>query len=277
MDIAKIRKKLKEAKEARQAEKEAEAEHSAEPIVGAGAEFPEAVAGIIPSPHAEEKTGDSGPSEETEYPAYEKPPEEDAEHVALQPDIEEEEPEAEEAAGELPAKERMPSPKEPESTVPPSPDKEQEGDMVELLTFKLAKEDYAFKVSDVEEILKLQRFAKVPRTEKFMLGITSLRGKIIPLIDLRIRFSLSEDGAQGKEKIVILKGPKGSIGALVDRVIDVIRIPSGDIVEPPSHLSEAEAKFIEGVVVADNRFISVVRLQEAMNFRMSGGADERKA
>jgi len=139
-------------------------------------------------------------------------------------------------------------------------------DTEELLTFKLSNEDYAFKVSEIEEILRPQRYAWVPKTESFILGITSLRGKIIPLIDLKKRISL-EGGYDGdKSKILILRGPKGSIGVVVDKVIDVIRVSSEEIVEPPSHLNEEKAKFIEGVVIVGNRFVSVMRLSEIMNF-----------
>jgi len=160
------------------------------------------------------------------------------------------------------------APAEPEETPqkPLEPIPEPYDDTEELLTFKLSNEDYAFKVSEIEEILRPQRYAWVPKTESFILGITSLRGKIIPLIDLKKRISL-EGGYDGdKSKILILRGPKGSIGVVVDKVIDVIRVSSEEIVEPPSHLNEEKAKFIEGVVIVGNRFVSVMRLSEIMNF-----------
>lgn len=144
-------------------------------------------------------------------------------------------------------------------------------DIVELLTFKLGTEDYAFRVPDIEEILRTQRITTVPKVEEFIVGITSLRGKIIPVVDLKGRFYLKGGEQNDKAKILILRGPRGSIGVLVDKVINVIRIPSSGIVDPPTHLTETELKFIEGVAVADNRFISVVRVSEALNFKIFGG------
>lgn len=162
------------------------------------------------------------------------------------------------------AVEHKEKPKEPSEVI-----SEAKEDIEELLTFKLSNEDYAFKVSDIEEILRPQRYAWVPKTENFVLGITSLRGKIIPLIDLKKRINLDGGYDEEKSKILILRGPKGSIGVVVDKVIDVIRVSSGEIVEPPSHLNEEKAKFIEGVVIVNNRFVSVMRLSEVMNFTIS--------
>ncbi len=66
------------------------------------------------------------------------------------------------------------------------------GELVELLTFSLSNEEYAFRVSDVEEVLRMQRITMVPTMPDYVLGITSLRGKIIPVIDLKTRLNLQE-------------------------------------------------------------------------------------
>ena len=136
---------------------------------------------------------------------------------------------------------------------------------VQLLAFKLAKEEYAFRIDEIEEIVRPQGITIIPNTEPHLLGITSLRGKIIPVIDLKKMLSVAAPGTAGdnKEKILILKGPKGPIGALVDRVVGVIRPSASRIVETPLHLPDAEMKFIEGVAIVDGRFVSVIRMSEA--------------
>jgi|Deesub1362A_J573_1020465.scaffolds.fasta_scaffold00004_25 purine-binding chemotaxis protein CheW len=165
----------------------------------------------------------------------------------------------------------LPRHTEPETKTEKPPDNldakiEEAGEIIELLAFKLSKEDYAFRVSDVEEILRLQRITRVPKTDPFVLGITSLRGKIIPVVDLKKRLFISDSNGQGKKKIVILKGPKGSIGVLVDRSMSVIRVPASDIHEPPAHLTEKETKFIDGVAVLGDRFISIIHIEEILKF-----------
>jgi len=138
---------------------------------------------------------------------------------------------------------------------------------IELLTFSLAKEDYAFRIQEIQEILKPQRITRIPKTESYLIGITSLRGKIIPIIDLKARLALGEGTEQNnKQRILILKGRKGPIGALIDRVIGVTRLPESKVEETPSHLLEAEMRFIDGVALVDGRFISIIKTDEAMDY-----------
>ncbi|MBA4374067.1 MAG: hypothetical protein C0402_14545 [Thermodesulfovibrio sp.] len=154
--------------------------------------------------------------------------------------------------------------------------------IAELLTFSLAKEEFAFKVSEVEEIIRFQRITLVPTMPEYVAGITSLRGKIIPVIDLRTRLALKDEGAEavsrpeadadglieGKGKIIVLSGPLGLIGAIIDKVLGVVRLPEDVILEPPAHLTEDETKFIEGVVIVEKRFISIIRSEDALNIEV---------
>jgi purine-binding chemotaxis protein CheW len=153
------------------------------------------------------------------------------------------------------------------------------GNVVELLTFGMAKEEFAFKVPDVEEIIRHQPITRVPTMPHYVLGITSLRGKIIPVIDLKTRIVFGGvrrgEGQSGpekpaeKEKILILLGPKGPIGVTIDRLIGVVRLPWNEILEPPAHLMEEERKFVDGVVILDKRFVSIVRSEEALKIEVT--------
>jgi purine-binding chemotaxis protein CheW len=140
-------------------------------------------------------------------------------------------------------------------------------EVVEILTFGLMKEEFAFRISQLEEILRHQRITRVPRVPKYVIGITSLRGKIIPVLDLKLRLSLTANpsAVDQKGKILIIKGPKGPIGAAVDKVIRVVRTERSEILPPPSHLSEAEHRLIEGVVVVDKRFVSIINIEETVS------------
>ena len=130
----------------------------------------------------------------------------------------------------------------------------------------------------------MQKITMLPTTPDYVLGITSLRGKIIPVIDLKTRLNLHEKaltpdspGAvvadtpeayrhNGMEnKILIISGPKGMIGATVDRVMGVVRLPMSGMLQPPGHLDERELRFIEGIVVIEKRFISVINAGAAMD------------
>jgi purine-binding chemotaxis protein CheW len=166
------------------------------------------------------------------------------------------------------------------------------GELVELLTFSLSNEEYAFRVSDVEEVLRMQTITMVPTMPDYVLGITSLRGKIIPVIDLKTRLGLQEKslitnspGASPtdspadnpetgnhsgmEKKIMIISGPKGMIGATIDKVMGVVRLPLSGMLQPPGHLDEKELKFIEGIVVIEKRFISIIHSDAAMDVEAS--------
>ena len=162
------------------------------------------------------------------------------------------------------------------------------GELVELLTFSLSNEEYAFRVSDVEEVLRVQEITMVPTMPDYVLGITSLRGKIIPVIDLKTRLGLQEKSLSTnspaarpadnpadnpetvkisgmEKKIMIISGPKGMIGATIDKVMGVVRLPLSGMLQPPGHLDEKELKFIEGIVVIEKRFISIIHSDAAMD------------
>ena len=148
--------------------------------------------------------------------------------------------------------------------------------MVELLTFGLSNEEYAFRVPAVEEVIRPQLIASVPTMPGYVLGITSLRGKIIPVIDLKTRLNLqgnssaadspeAENKKEQEKKILIIDGPKGFIGATIDKVIGVVRLPLSEILPPPGHLDENGLKYIEGIVVLKKRFISIIHSDAAMD------------
>jgi purine-binding chemotaxis protein CheW len=164
--------------------------------------------------------------------------------------------------------------KEEEGKKPPAaeynPESGKADEIVEILTFRLMKEEFAFRISHLKEILRYQRITTVPKVPEYVLGITSLRGKVIPVIDLRLKLSLtdklSDYGSAGK--ILIVKGPKGPIGATVDKVTGVVRIAKSEILPPPSHLSENELKFVEGVALVDKRFVSIINMEETLTLNL---------
>lgn len=139
-------------------------------------------------------------------------------------------------------------------------------EIVELLVFSLSSEEYAFRVSDLEEIIRPQQITFIPKTPEYLLGITSLRGKIIPVVDLKGMLLSSKeaigDGESKKQKIIILKGDRGQMGVRVDRITGVVRLPLSGLTECPSHLNESQLRFIERVAIFNDRFISIINTEE---------------
>jgi purine-binding chemotaxis protein CheW len=238
--------------------------------------------------HKESK-GKPEPEKAKEQPEEVSEPEDVEEQEELEERLEEElevEDETHEVEEEKPApaavEEEVTAPKpagpEPGESLPAETEEElAEEELVELVTFLLAEEYYAFRVTGVHEVLRPQYIAKVPRSADFIIGVTSLRGKIIPVMDLRKRLSVPGE-ANKSGNIVILKGVgKGIIGVLVDKTQDVIKVSESDIKLPPSHLADSEARFIEGVTSKDEKFISVILPDELLNFDASAEGYEKQA
>jgi purine-binding chemotaxis protein CheW len=132
----------------------------------------------------------------------------------------------------------------------------------QYLTFKLDNDDYAINVESVREILDVCSVTKVPQTPDFMLGVINLRGNVVPVIDLRIKFGFAE-GAQGEEScIVVLEvlvdEEMTVLGAMVDSVQEVLEI-SADAMEPPPKIgNRLKTEFIHGMGKRDDLFVIVL-------------------
>jgi purine-binding chemotaxis protein CheW len=131
----------------------------------------------------------------------------------------------------------------------------------EILAFKLGNEEYAVRMTELQEIIRYQRITSVPCSPEYLIGVTSLRGKILPVIDLKLRLGLKGENAE-RQKIIILSGKKDPIGALVSSILGVYRFPASEILPPPSILTEKEKGFIEGVVKIKNKFIPILNVDE---------------
>ena len=137
----------------------------------------------------------------------------------------------------------------------------------QLVVFDLAGENYGVDIGDVREIIRMQDITQVPSTPAFVEGVINLRGKVIPVVDLRKRFFL-EVGEQTKDnRIVVIDISGKDIGMVVDAVTEVIRIPT-DSVEPPSSvITTADSEYLLGIAKLDSRLIILLDLQRVFSDR----------
>jgi purine-binding chemotaxis protein CheW len=100
-----------------------------------------------------------------------------------------------------------------------------------LVTFTLVREEYGIEISSVQEIIRATDITPVPGAPLHVSGVINLRGKIIPVVDLRKRFGLPEAGVTEEQRIVVVELGEKRLGMLVDSVSQVIKIPSAVIEE----------------------------------------------
>lgn len=128
----------------------------------------------------------------------------------------------------------------------------------QLVVFDLAGEQYGVNIQVVQEIIRMQNITRVPKTHDFVEGIINLRGKVIPVLDLRKRFSLTISEVNAETRIVVIEISGVIIGMIVDAVQEVLRIPQSSI-EPPSPIvANIDSDFIKGVGKLEDRLIIIL-------------------
>lgn len=115
------------------------------------------------------------------------------------------------------------------------------------LTFSSGKEDYGIEISYVTEIIGIQSITEVPELPDYVKGIINLRGKIIPVIDVRLRFKKPAVNYNDRTCIVVIDISDVSVGMIVDTVAEVISIPENNIVPPPDGKTGFHNRYIKGI------------------------------
>jgi len=137
------------------------------------------------------------------------------------------------------------------------------------LTFKLGEEYFASHVSNVLNILELVKITEVPMAPPYMKGVINLRGSVLPVVDTRIKFGLSEIEFTKNTCIIVINvdisGDKVSVGALVDSVQEVLEVDQKQILPPPSIGAKYKSEFITGMIKMDNNFIMVLNLDKVFS------------
>ncbi|SHI50145.1 chemotaxis protein CheW [Propionispora hippei] len=135
---------------------------------------------------------------------------------------------------------------------------------LQLVVFRLAREEYGLPITRVQEINRLVPITKLPQTPPFMEGIINLRGRIIPVIDLRKRFQLEVTEHTDNTRIIIVEVNGQTIGVIVDAVNEVVRLEQGQI-EPPPPSFVLDAQYIHGVGKVDGRLLILLNINAVLS------------
>ncbi len=142
-----------------------------------------------------------------------------------------------------------------------------------VVIFRLAEEFYALDIQTVQEIVRMQTITSIPGSDFWVEGITNLRGRVVPVIDLRKRCGVNAGDHSPETRIVVVSSATGMVGFIVDAVSEVMRIP-GEQVEPPSAIvSVPENTYLRGIAKLDDRLVSLMDLEGVLP-RAAGAAEE---
>ncbi|MFO7727522.1 MAG: chemotaxis protein CheW [Desulfonatronovibrio sp.] len=139
----------------------------------------------------------------------------------------------------------------------------------QYLTFTLAEELYAIDIANVWEILDYTSITRVPRTPEFLLGIINLRGRAVPVADLRLKFGLKKTERTVDTCIIIaevqIDGESTIMGALADSVQEVFEIDENNIEPPPKMGTKINTEFIQGMGKQDDKFIIIIDVNKVFS------------
>ncbi|MCB0403956.1 MAG: purine-binding chemotaxis protein CheW [Bdellovibrionales bacterium] len=142
-----------------------------------------------------------------------------------------------------------------------------EGEIRQYLGFSLNAQRYGLPIGSVKEISTVGEVTAVPRVPKFVLGVMNLRGKIIPVIDLRVRFEVTASAFTRDTCIVIVEGAQGEVGLVVDKVEEVLNFVEAQVKAPPAMGSDAFMKYVNGIARFNEELVMLIDVQHVMSFQ----------
>jgi len=154
----------------------------------------------------------------------------------------------------------------------------------QYLTFMLGGETFAIGILAIKEIIEYGQLTEVPRMPAFIRGVINLRGAVVPVIDLKARFSKKMTKVARRTCIVIIEVESGQdetqdVGILVDAVNEVLEIPQLDIEPPPSFGAAIESRFINGMGKVNDRFVIILDISHILMMeeisQLAAGYSER--
>ena len=132
---------------------------------------------------------------------------------------------------------------------------------------RMDKEWFGISIAMVENIVRLQRITRVPGSEFYIKGVINLRGKVVPVMSLRLKMGMEEGEEQRTNRIIILKIDGDEIGVIVDEVREVVTIPDEDVEKVYSESSQANAAYLLGVGKLNENLISLLDMYEVLGVK----------
>ncbi|MCK5329458.1 MAG: chemotaxis protein CheW [Candidatus Latescibacteria bacterium] len=138
-------------------------------------------------------------------------------------------------------------------------------DFLQLVSFRMGHEEFGVDILLVREINRMVEIAQVPKSPEYVEGIINLRGKVIPIVNLRLRMGLPEKENNKDTRIVVVELEDQLIGFVVDAVSEVLRIPRNITEPPPETATGIDAEFITGIAKMEDRLLILLNLNRLLS------------
>ena len=143
--------------------------------------------------------------------------------------------------------------------------KRHDDELLQLVTFSISDEEFGVDILKVQEIIRTMEISKVPKAPDFVEGVINLRGKVIPIIDLRCRFGLAHKPHDKNTRIIVIEMTDVIVGFVVDAVSEVLRIPAGTVEPPPPVVAGMDSEYISGVGKLENSLLILLDLDKLLS------------
>ena len=134
----------------------------------------------------------------------------------------------------------------------------------QIVIFELASELFGLQIATVESIIKLQPITQVPHTPGFVVGVTNLRGNVLPVIDLRKRFGFESKITDKDSRIIVVNADKIKVGMIVDAVTEVLTISDQAVEAAPAITMTVDSNFITGIVKITKNLVILLNLEKVL-------------
>jgi purine-binding chemotaxis protein CheW len=141
-------------------------------------------------------------------------------------------------------------------------------ELLQLVSFTIGSEEFGVDILKVQEINRMLEITKVPNAPVFVDGVINLRGKVIPIVNLRQRFGMEQKKQDKDTRIVVVELSGKTIGFIVDGVSEVLRIPKSVTEPPPSIVSGINADYITAVGKLEDRLLILLDLERVLSDEM---------
>jgi purine-binding chemotaxis protein CheW len=136
-------------------------------------------------------------------------------------------------------------------------------DVLQLVSFVVGEEEFAIPILTIQEIIKPIEHTRVPRTPSHVLGVFNLRGSVIPLIDLRLKFGVPVTNKNEDMRYIVLKDGQDTAGFVIDRLNQAMRIHKRNI-DPAPEATSGDKSLIDGVGKQDDKIITILRVSKLL-------------
>jgi purine-binding chemotaxis protein CheW len=140
-----------------------------------------------------------------------------------------------------------------------------DSDELQLVSFNIGSEEFGVDILKVQEINRMVEITKVPQAPHYVEGVINLRGKVIPIVDLRKRFDLELKEHDKNTRIVVVDIEGNVMGMIVDAVSEVLRLQASTIEPPPEIVTGINSDYIKGVAKLDDRLLIFLDLSKVIN------------